>query len=697
MKPQLKILDTAEGVEELREYLKDFSYVAYDTETTGLSKRDEIIGYSICCEEGVAYYVILAKWDKEQGKLVYLGTKESSKSLIEDLLQKDIICHNGTFDCYMTEAFFKVNIIGSLHTDTMVLAHLLNENRKIGLKELATEYFGEDAAKEAVEMKASVAANGGSLTKTNYEMYKADSHLLAKYGAKDAWLTYKLFLELLPELYSQELDKFFYEEESMPLLRGPTYELNTTGLQVDTKRLAALKKQLEAECLEAKAYIYAEIDPIIKSKYPGTNKKNTFNIGSSSQLAWLIFGQMSLEFNTLTDAGKAVCKSLGLRLPYTYKAKKDFIELCLQAKDSVYAPEAKTLNKTIKAKKVKDPWSYIACDKSALKKHAEKHKWIGKLLEYQRKMKILNTYIEGIEERIQYGVIHPSFLQSGTTSGRYASRNPNLQNLPRDDQRIKECFVARSGKVFVAADYSQLEPRVFSYYSQDPRLMAAFDGTSDFYSVVGMSVYNKTDCVPLKEGPPNAFGTKYKRLRDLSKVIALASAYGATAHQLAPTTGKSIDDTQQDMDNYFEEFPGVRKMMLDAHKLAKENGYVTNLFGRPRRIPDAKKIEKLFGPMAHAELPYEARGLLNLAVNHRIQSTGASICNRAAIKFYNDTRAAGIDSRIVLQVHDELVVECFEVDSEDVAMLLQNAMETAVILKGIDLEAVPRITKNLAK
>src|SRR6185369_9480654 len=117
------------------------------------------------------------------------------------------------------------------------------------------------------------------------------------------------------------------------------------------------------------------------------------------------------------------------------------------------------------------PWGYIACDKATLKKIAPKHKWVASLLQYQQKNKLLNTYIKGTEERIHYGVVTSSYLQHGTMTGRYASRNPNLQNLPRDDQRIKGCFVARPGKSFVSADFSQLEPRVFSYYSGDKHLM----------------------------------------------------------------------------------------------------------------------------------------------------------------------------------------------------------------------------------
>jgi DNA polymerase I-like protein with 3'-5' exonuclease and polymerase domains len=701
--PELIIIDAYEEFDKLKslyEYLKDKEYIAYDTETTGLSMHDSVIGFSICAEETKSYYVIINKWNPELQKLVTTADTDTHMMLngiLYELQEKKLIMHNGVFDCAIIESCLKIRLIESLHTDTMILAHLLDENRRVGLKELATTMYGESAAEEQRLMKESIIANGGSVTKGKYELYKADPQLIARYGAKDALLTYKLFKDLVPELHRQKLDKFFYEDESMPLLRGPTYDLNTTGLNVDRSALVTLKKTLEAECLEAKAFVFHEIQNHIKEKYPGTNAKNTFNIDAPQQMSWLLFGQYKLEFGTLTKVGKTVCRSMGLKIPYTAKAKRDFLEICLRDKGEVYQPGAKVNGKEVKPKCVKDPWAYIAADKNTLKKLSTKYKWIERLLEYKRKKKLLTTYISALEEKTQYGVIQPNFLQHGTTGGRYACRNPNFQNLPRDDQRIKQCIVSRPGKVFVSADYSQLEPRVFSYYSQDMRLMNAFNGESDFYSVVGIEVFDKHDALALKEGHPNAFGVKYKKLRDLSKVIALASAYGATAFQLAPTTGKNIDDTAQDIFKYFERFPGVKKMMLEAHDLAKKYGYVTNLFGRPRRIPDAKKIPKIYGNQPHADLPYEARSLLNLACNHRIQSTGASIVNRAAIAFYKAAKEANIQVKLVLQVHDELITECDKKDAEDVKILLQYCMEQTTILKGIDLEAVPRITKNLAK
>lgn len=697
MAPELIVVNTEEGLQTLKEYLVDKEYIAYDCETTGLTKKDAIVGFSICAEENKAFYVIVRYWNRDTKVLEYNTNALQLIELIRGLRTKKLIMHNATFDCMMAEAYFKVSLIDSVHTDTMILAHLLNENRRVGLKELGASMYGEDSTTEAKEMQASVLGNGGTWTAKDKEMYKADSYILGRYGAKDAWLTYKLLLDLVPELYEQGLDKFFYEEESMPLLRGPTYELNTVGLQVDSQRLVTLRKTLEAECLEAKDFIYSEINKYVTEKYPGTNKKNCFNIGASQQLSWLLFGQLELEFNTLTESGKKVCKSMGLKLPYTRSAKRQFIMACQQAKDKAYEAEAKVNGKVVKAKKVKEPWTYIACDKAALKKLEHKYKWIERLLQYQKNMKLLSTYVEGIESRVSYGVIQPGFLQHGTTSGRYSSRSPNFQNLPRDEKRIKECIVSRPGKVFVGADYSQLEPRVFAFTSNDEKLLNSFKTGDDFYSITGIEVNDKFECVPRKEGHPKAFGVMYPKLRQDAKVFTLASTYGATGYQLAPLMGKSSDEAQADIDRYFEKFPLVKQMMMDSHEMAKTNGQVLNLFGRPRRMPEARRISKLYGNVSHSELPYEARNLLNLAVNHRIQSTAASIVNRAAIKFYNDYKELGLVVKLVLQVHDSLVAECNEADAENVALLLQNAMETAVDLKTIQLEAVPKIGLNLAK
>ncbi len=696
-------VETLEQLEALSLYLEDKEFVAYDIETNGLDKGCKIIGLSVCAEVDVAFYVILSYWDVNYLYLKDLETLQGIKPLLHQLATKKLIMHNATFDCMITEDFFGISLIQFVHTDTMVLAHLLDENRMIGLKELGVSIFGEDSRTEQVEMKESVYKNGGVLTKALFELYKADRYLLAKYGAKDALLTLKLFYHLVPDLYEQGLDAFFYEDESMPLLRGPTYELNTMGLRVDPDKLQKLKGELQADCMEAKAFIYQEIALHIKAKYPGTGKSNTFNIGASKQLSWLLFVKLEQRFYTLTKGGKAVCKALGLKIPYTDVAKRELVAMLQECKGRVYE-EAKYNPKTKKMgrpKKVADYWHYFGCGKETLSKYAAKYKWVEKYLEYAKDLKILNTYVDGIQKRMTYNIIRPNFKQCGTTSGRYSSSNPNFQNLPRDDKRVKACIVARPGKVFVGADYSQLEPRVFASLSADAILLASFKNGDDFYSVVGREVFNKDGC-SLKKDEKESFAKLYPKERQIAKTIALAIPYGATSFQLSRSIDNTPDECQEIIDNYLDRFPGVHELMLNAHEEGKTQGCTKNLFGRPRRVPAALGLKKIYGATPHGELPYDARNMLNLLMNHPIQSTGASIMNRAAIAF---NKVSKINAQtdpdwtlvsIVLQVHDELVLEGPENLGPAMAEVLKDVMENTTVLPGVDLIAKPVIAYNLA-
>lgn len=697
---QLILIKTLVELQELEVYLQDKDFISYDCETTGLDKESEVIGFSVCADTDKAYYVVLARWDVEQKKLVYLETREGAKKFLQSLVGKALIMHNAVFDCWKAETNFGVELIQSVHTDTMILAHLLDENRFVGLKELGVSVYGEDAKKEQLEMKESVAKNKGILTKEAYELYKADCDLIGKYGAKDTLLTLKLFYHMVPDLYAQGLDKFFYEEESMPLLKGPTYELNTTGLSINGVELQRLKGTLEVECMEAKAFIHNEITPHVKHKYPGTNKSNIFNIGAPKQLSWLMFFQLGNEFHCLTKGGRELCKALNIPIPYSVSAKQDFIRICTHSKGMIYEVSKFNIKtkKMSRPKKVGDPWNYVACGKESLAKYASKYKWVERFLEYSKNLKLLNTYVEGIQTRMKYNIIRPSFLQHGTTSGRYSSRNPNFTNLPRDDKRVKQCIQARPGKVFVGADYAQLEPRVFASFSKDERLLKCFKDGDDFYSVIGAHVFKKDDCTVKKDDSSNSFAVKYKSLRNVAKVIALATPYGTTAFRMAGNLGVTQEEAQTIINDYFEAYPGVELLMLESHEQAKTYGRVENLFGRPRRMPLAKDIDKDYGKSTlHAELPYKIRNILNLAMNHRIQSTASSITNRAMIMFYKQVRDANIaNCNLILMVHDEIVVECREEDADKILILLKNSMENAVHLPGVDLIADPKIGKSLS-
>lgn len=656
---------------------KDRLYIAVDCETTGVEKDSKIIGLSFCYEDHKSYYVIVKAW--QDGQLITLPTENSIGLLLRAIMNHHLLMHNGVFDCSMIKNNYGIDLMPSLSVDTMILSHLLDENRSNGLKDLGVSIFGDDAKKEQLEMKSSIEKNGGSLKKNNYELYKADAHIIGKYGAKDALLTFKLAWVFLQELEQQNLVDFFYQE-SMPLLRGPTYDLNTTGLRVDDAKLTLLQKELESESLELKAFIYKEISVHISEKYPATNKKNTFNITSSQQIAWLLFEKLGNLFSTLTDGGKLACEKLGMKLPYNASAKRQFISLCKQNPDVVG-----------------NFWKYTKVDKEVLSEFSNKYKWVEALLKYSKNKKLLTTYVEGIKSRSRYNIIYPSFVQIGTTSGRYSSKNPNFQNLPRDDKRIKASIVARPGKVFVGADYSQLEPRVFASVSQDPTLMDCFDKGQDFYSVVGSGIFDKTDCSLIKD-EENSFAKKYPALRNISKAFSLATPYGTSAFQQSQKLHKHRDECQQIIDSYFNAYPKVEQMMLLSHEMAKDSGSVFSLYGRPRRIPEALNIRKIYGKNTpHSELPYTARTLLNLAMNHRVQSSAASIVNRASIALYNRIQEAGLSAKIVLQVHDSIIVECLESDQEIIMHYLQDCMENTTVLPGVKLQAIPQVGYNLAE
>jgi DNA polymerase I-like protein with 3'-5' exonuclease and polymerase domains len=694
---KLIIVKTLKELKELEYYLNDKDYISYDVETTGTDKEAQVIGFSICADIDVGYYVILSFWDGASNKICDLETKKGAKAFIERLVGKSLVMQNAPFDCARTRENFGVELMPYVVHDTLVGGHLLNENRLNGLKERAVELYGADERKEQAAMKASVEKNGGMLTKANYELYKADADLIAEYGAKDAIMTLKIFYNDVPLLFEQKLDKFFYDDETMPLLRGPTYDMNTTGLRVDPEKLQKLKETLEAECLDAKGFIYKEITPLVKDKYPGTSKAKTFNIGSSKQLAWLLFIHLNRPFNTLTKGGRELCKALNMKLPYTLSAKKEFIQTVSEHKGEIYA-DGKYNPKTKKQgrpKKVGDPWNYLQCGKVTLALLAPKYKWVEKFMEYAKNMKLLNTYVLGIQGKMKYNVIHPNFLQHGTTSGRYSCKHPNFQNLPRDDKRVKACIIARPGNVFVGADYAQLEPRVFASTSRDETLCGCFARGEDFYSVVGAPIYGKTDCSMFKSDA-NSFAKKHPKLRDDSKIIALATPYGRTAFQQAATMGITTDEAQDLINKYFEAYPKVELMMLESHEQAKKHGVVYNLFGRPRRMPEAMEIPEIYGNASHGELPYTARNLLNLAMNHRVQSTAASIMNRAAIACWKGIQQFNGLVKIVLQVHDELVLEGPEHLKEQMVKILKDAMENTTKLPGVDLVAEPKIALNLA-
>lgn len=750
MSESLIVLRTNEEIDSLIQHIlnPDFQLCAYDCETTGLEQTARIVGLSVCVDETEAFYVVTKEWlfDKSielvpcsscngkgttkveseeggssvidtccacggkcteekptftNGRLETLPNEEKVKELLEVLKTKALITQNGTVDYQWTIANYGVDLRDSSYFDTMVAAHLINENRRVGLKELGFTEFGEDAVTEQHEMKDSVIANGGVWeTKRGGEksMYKASAKLLGRYGAKDALLTYKLCLKFSEQLEEQNLTDFFFEE-SMPMFKGPIYDLNCTGLRCDVEGFKKLQKDLEDECALLQSEIEKDLAPYVSKDYPnGFGKKaKQFNIGSGQMLAWLLFKKLDQDWTKLTDAGRDLAKELLGKAPYNPSGRHSFEVAITNAVDA--------RGKPLKLEK------YLSTGAAVLAKMAYKYKWVELLLRYKKAIKMLNTYAIGMQERIQYGIVRPSFLQCRTTGNRLASSNPNLQNLPRDDKRVKSLILSRVGKVFVGADFEQIEPRVFASLSGDSRLLECFASGRDFYSVIGIDVFGKHECAPFKSGK-GSFGEAWPLLRQVAKEVALAATYGITAFKLtdvlnmkAPRSKADgpwqIDEVQEIINRYFEAYPAVKAFQLKYHKLAIDNGVVFNIYGRPRHIPGALMIKRLGKSTTASDLPYEYRTLLNNAVNFPCQGSAGSIINRAAIRLHSRCRLLAktdprwLEVKIVSQIHDELIVEAPEALREPVVGEMKDAMENAVELPGVKLIAKPKIAYNM--
>lgn len=680
------ILRTNEDIDILIGYLSNFKYIAADSETNGLPLDALVTGISLCAEDGLAFYVVIREWNKDTKTLDDLPNRAKVIELLNVLLTKSLIGHNFIADANWLKVNFGIELMPALHFDTLIGSHLNNENLpSYGLKQLGVMYFGESAKDEQKKMKESVIANGGIWEDKrggNKEMFKASTDLLGFYAGQDALLTFNLSWIILDELAKQDLLDFYFTE-THPLFQTATYEMNTIGMKVDLPKLKQIESDLEKECAMLKEHILFEIGPYIKDLYPGTHAKNTFNIGSGQQLSWLLFFKLGNDWKKVTKKGREVAVELLGKNPYNPAARRAF--------------EQALRDKGIK------PEKYVQCDKNALTNLAFKYKWVVKILEYKKASTLLKTYAKGMQRFVKYGVINPSFLQHGTTSGRFSSSRCNFQNLPRDDKRIKSCIVARTGKSLIELDYSQLEPRSFTSQSQDQRLMDGFRDGLDFYSVIGIGLFNKPHCTANKKDK-NFFGTEYPHLRQMSKVVALSVAYGTTAYKLSDTLrdeeGKplSIDACNKIIDDYMVNYPGVYKFIRESHIQAVRDGVVYSQFGRPRRIPEAKKLKDYGFPESceASDLHYKQRSVLNLAVNHRVQSTAASIVNRASIEFCRRMKEKNINAYIVLQVHDSIVVECNSAEASMVAPILQDCLENTTKLAGVALIAEPKISKNLA-
>lgn len=299
---------------------------------------------------------------------------------------------------------------------------------------------------------------------------------------------------------------------------------------------------------------------------------------------------------------------------------------------------------------------------SVLKELTEEHELPGLMLEYREYAKIKSTYIDALPRmRAEDGRVHTSFNEMVTTTGRLSSSDPNLQNIPvRTDfgRQIRTCFVPLGeGEVFVSADYSQIELRLLAHLSGDEHLIASFNSGEDFHASTASRVFG----VPMDDVTP--------QMRSRAKAVNFGIVYGQQAYGLSQSLHIPFYEAKEMIDRYFEVHPGVRTYLDDVVAQAHKDGYAVTLFGRRRYIPELKAknaAQRGFGERT--------------AMNHPMQGTAADIIKLAMRQVQDELVARDLDTRLMLQVHDELDLSVPESEVEEVSDLLTSVMESVAEL-----------------
>ncbi len=288
------------------------------------------------------------------------------------------------------------------------------------------------------------------------------------------------------------------------------------------------------------------------------------------------------------------------------------------------------------------------------------HPVVDMILEYRELSKLKSTYVDALPVQIhpEDGRVHTSFSQTGAVTGRLSSSDPNLQNIPtRTDlgRRVRRGFIADPGNVLLSVDYSQIELRIVAHMARDEAMLNAFRAGQDIHATTAAAIYG----VPLE--------AVTKEMRRHSKAINFGLIYGMSAFGLTRSTELTLSESQDFVEAYFKQFPGVKKYLDGIRKEAARSGYVETMLGRRRYFPNLKS------GLNHAMKNREERE----AINAPIQGTAADIMKIAMIKIPPAMAQAGLHGKMLLQVHDELVVECPRTELNSVAGVVQDVMENA--------------------
>jgi DNA polymerase I-like protein with 3'-5' exonuclease and polymerase domains len=756
-------VETPDALRQMVKHIREHDIIAFDTETTSLNvRKGKIIGISVSGEVGVGYYMptmVLKEGELVDDTIYGESCHDLAKKVITILCSKKLIGHNLSFDSRFVKEFYGIDIVPAIYADTMLLVHTVAEEgagdgfgSSFGLKDIAKaiqEHIGLDMEKEAneeqVELKESIKANGGTTTKENYEIWKADLPILSKYACADTDLTLRVYNYYIDKLKSEGLEKFFFEDEVMPLYKEVTIPMESNGMKLDMDLIVQSREEIVKDLEDYKVLVIKTLlkDPRVKEwvidkaleKYPPTHKgsyaqqlitesghtlpksektgKYTMNAATLKTLEegpikeFLTTGNMDV-----LDADLAVKVSMKL-----WKESQDGDFFNIQSKDHLgsIAFTALGMEPISTTDKGKDKF-----DDDFIQSIADKHEWAKNLRIYNKLLKIKSTYMDRFLDKQEDGMYYFYYKQHATVSGRYGS---DAQQLPRPKEEgeedpivlkynnmIRAFFVCKPGTVFIDCDYESLEPKVFSHVADDEGLKDIFRNGWDFYSTIAIKTEKLDQYSPDKKAP-NYLKKHANNIRQKAKAYSLGIPYGMSAYALGKSIDLSTKEAQKLVDGYLNGFPNLKKWMTDSKVFVKKEGYVKTQVGRVRHLPKVSYLHQKFGDSLlewdfqnrlEGQLGKEMvmnmsrdyKNGLNNSMNFQIQSLAASIVNRAAIEINREFKKAGIKGQVVAQIHDQLVMEVDETMSEEACKIVQDRMENTTRL-SLDLVAVPSLAHNL--
>jgi DNA polymerase-1 len=422
----------------------------------------------------------------------------------------------------------------------------------------------------------------------------------AKYAAADATITLRVVNYLREKLATIGANDRFYELE-MPMI-PVIAEIQRKGVVLDVAYLQEMSIRLAQQIADLEQEIY-QLSGI-----------GVFNINSTKQLGEVLF-----------DEDKLNLPKEGIR-----KTTHGF-----------------------------------STDAATLDILSGEHDIIGKIVEYRELAKLKSTYVDALPELInaKTGRVHTSYNQTGTSTGRFSSSNPNLQNIPIRTElgrEVRRAFIAPEGYRLLSVDYSQIELRVMAHISQDKTLIEAFEAGQDIHRATAAAVF---DIAPED--------VTYEQ-RSFAKRVNFGLMYGMGEYRLARESDLTLAEAREFIKRYFERIPGVKRYIDETEALAKKQGYVETLLGRKRHFPHLVDDRTSGNRVA---------GELRAAINMPIQGTAADILKIAMIRLYNELKAGELDAAMILQVHDELVLEVAEDQIEETTQLVVNVMQNAYQLR----------------